>query len=75
LQRWWLFEAGSMGDYNNDGFIDFMFAIVMGIEETFFTRIMAMELCKNNAGSQSTDAFYSRNDWIDIDNDGMLIYL
>lgn len=65
-------EAGSWGDYNNDGLIDLYVCNSAGIRRNYFySNNGGGSFVKITAGVQSTDAFYSRSaDWIDIDGDG-----
>jgi hypothetical protein len=65
-------EAGSLGDYNNDGFIDLYVCNSAGTRKNFLYRNDGGgSFAKITAGDPVTDAFYSRSaDWIDIDNDG-----
>jgi hypothetical protein len=65
-------EAGTWGDYNNDGLIDLYVCNSEGNRRNFlYQNTGGGTFTKITTGSQSTDAYYSRNaDWLDIDNDG-----
>ena len=65
-------EAGSWGDYNNDGLIDLYVCNSAGTRRNYFySNNGGGAFAKITTGVQSSDAFYSRSaDWLDIDNDG-----